>query len=257
MRHEGKRFSNQEIHIDSAEYEGCRFENCRLIYSGGILRLKNIVFTDVLWIFDGAAANTVQSMTLMYKFDGVGKQIVEEIFSTITGSTMQRTFWDKRSLEVPAVCETCYTVFGFGIPFGYVADSVAGPCPQCGSDGRVLNGGIDGAGNLRLLNHHFVSEAFAVLTDSEVSVTDIQNLRAIIDNVKRQRKTLDEITSAIRETSEALSPFANVLTPKLSGDLYQLLAVITFVESSGDARDIGQDGEVNRILLDELEKAAR
>lgn len=219
--------------------------------------MKNNVFTDVKWIFDGAAANTVQFMTLMYKLDGVGKQIIEEIFSTITGSTMQRTFWDKRSLEVPAVCETCYTVFSSGIPFGYVADSVAEPCPRCGSHGRVLDGGIDGAGRLQLLNHHFVSEAFAVLTDSEVSMTDIQKLRGIIDNVRRQRKTLDEITSPIRETSEALSPFANVLTPKLSGDLYQLLAVIIFVESSGGARDIRQYGEVNRILLDELEKAAR
>lgn len=262
MKHTGETFYNQDIQIDSAEFEGCQFDKCNLIYRGGVMRLKNNVFGDVKWIFDGAAANTVQFMTLTYQSGEGGKVLVEEIIASIIGATRQMKFWDKQKKQMPAVCETCYTVFSSGASFGnainvYCADNVASPCPRCGGYGRGMDGGIDGSGNLFLTSSNFVSEALAVLTDQEISSADIDKLLIIIENVRRQRKTPDEMAAAIKNASEALAPFAHILAPKLAGDLYQLVAVILYIRISNNATGTKLGNRnINDILIDVLDQAA-
>jgi hypothetical protein len=61
------KFRNATIRLDDQEFHKCVFDQCTIVYAGGPVVLKDNVFTDCKYAFEGAAARTIyflQSMGL-------------------------------------------------------------------------------------------------------------------------------------------------------------------------------------------------
>ena len=71
-------FRNAVVHVDGHSYHGCRFERCRLVYSGGDLpSMVDCEFLRCRWTLDGAAARTLRLMKAMTVRGGSMRALVE------------------------------------------------------------------------------------------------------------------------------------------------------------------------------------
>jgi len=78
MRARNCTFRDATMHVDGQSYRGCRFERCRLIYSGGDLpRMIECVFVQCHWTLEGAGARTLRLMKAMVERGGSMRELVE------------------------------------------------------------------------------------------------------------------------------------------------------------------------------------
>ncbi len=71
-------FRNATVHVDGHRYHGCRFEQCRLVYSGGDLpSLIDCEFDRCRWTLNGAAERTLRLMKAMVERGGAMRGLVE------------------------------------------------------------------------------------------------------------------------------------------------------------------------------------
>ncbi|HAZ6604220.1 TPA: hypothetical protein J0610_002251 [Escherichia coli] len=84
----GKTYKNQKVILDGNTYENCGFFSCSIVYTGnGSISLINNTFTDCTWSFEGAAANTLQFLSVIYRDMGdFGRELVEATFRNIKGN---------------------------------------------------------------------------------------------------------------------------------------------------------------------------
>jgi hypothetical protein len=60
VRHEGKTFKSQTIELDGNEFLNCEFDQCILVYRGGVPpTLDGCGFDSPRFVFEGAASNTM------------------------------------------------------------------------------------------------------------------------------------------------------------------------------------------------------
>lgn len=81
-------FTDETVELDGADFVGCTFEGCELVYRGGEIprRVEGNTFRDCRWRFEGAAGRTVRFMAALYRgLDDLGEQIVERTFDEIRG----------------------------------------------------------------------------------------------------------------------------------------------------------------------------
>ncbi|MGH6913176.1 MAG: hypothetical protein ACREH3_05670 [Geminicoccales bacterium] len=77
MKAEHCTFKNAIVHVDGHSYRGCRFEQCRLVYSGGDLpRMVGCAFDRCRWTLDGSAARTLRLMKAMLLRGGAMRELV-------------------------------------------------------------------------------------------------------------------------------------------------------------------------------------
>ncbi|CAL6700421.1 TPA: hypothetical protein ACNEGM_000210 [Escherichia coli] len=81
----GKTYENQKVILDGKTYEECSFVSCSIVYTGtGSIGLVNNTFIDCTWSFEGAAANTLQFLSVIYSDMGdFGRELVEATFRNI------------------------------------------------------------------------------------------------------------------------------------------------------------------------------
>jgi hypothetical protein len=82
MQFQGLTFRDDTIELDGDEYDGCRFENCTLVYRGGPLpTLADCSFSRSSIALEGAAAATLSFLHALYHR---GFQVmVEQTFAAI------------------------------------------------------------------------------------------------------------------------------------------------------------------------------
>jgi hypothetical protein len=80
---DGVTYNHQTVAVDGESFSNCEFTACRLVYSGGPPpELDNCRFTDSEWRFEGAAAQTLAYLKLIW---GVGaKATVQAMIKEIT-----------------------------------------------------------------------------------------------------------------------------------------------------------------------------
>lgn len=85
MKIKDKNFSKEEIHMDFKNFEGCKFEDCSLIYHGyGPIGMNGCSFFNVRWSFADAAANTLSFMSALYVGAGQGgKDLIDQTINNI------------------------------------------------------------------------------------------------------------------------------------------------------------------------------
>ena len=85
MRFQGKKFTNEEVHMDFNQFVACEFVDCQLVYHGyGRIGMDGCSFTNVRWSFSDAAANTLNFMGALYAGAGEGgKKLIDLTFANI------------------------------------------------------------------------------------------------------------------------------------------------------------------------------
>jgi hypothetical protein len=80
-------FKNATVHVDGHTYLGCRFEQCRLVYSGGELpSMIGCEFERCRWRLAGAAARTLRLMKAMTGRGGPLRELVERSLGLVPGA---------------------------------------------------------------------------------------------------------------------------------------------------------------------------
>jgi hypothetical protein len=84
-KHAHEEFSDRTVTLDDTIYENCKFERCRIVYSGGErMGLVGCRFSQCTFEFGDAAARTIQFLTALYHDMGPdGAAIVEQTFNNI------------------------------------------------------------------------------------------------------------------------------------------------------------------------------
>lgn len=83
-QHEKVTFIDQQVLLDGNGYDGCKFERCELLFSGGTPpTLANSSFIDCSWTFDGPAERTLRLLAAMY--GGGFQELIERTFDNIRG----------------------------------------------------------------------------------------------------------------------------------------------------------------------------
>jgi hypothetical protein len=63
----GREFSDEAVHLDGKEFIGCKFQNCELLYAGGLpFILDNSPAEGCHIAFVGAALNTMNTLSTLY-----------------------------------------------------------------------------------------------------------------------------------------------------------------------------------------------
>lgn len=78
ITYENRRFSKKTIHFDSARFIGCKFENCKINYSGYGITLIDCEFDHVGFTFHGKAANALNVLKMID--ESGGEQYIERTF---------------------------------------------------------------------------------------------------------------------------------------------------------------------------------
>ncbi len=85
------KFTNEAISLDGNTYEGCTFTDCEIIIEASApFSLANNDFTRCLWTFTGAAALTMNILTMniltqLYQSGPETQEIIERTFESIRG----------------------------------------------------------------------------------------------------------------------------------------------------------------------------
>jgi hypothetical protein len=75
-------FTEERVVLDGKHFEDCTFENCDLVYRGGVP--PNFIRSDFAaprFVFEEAAQSTVQFMSAIY--NGIDGRIIEKTFDEI------------------------------------------------------------------------------------------------------------------------------------------------------------------------------
>jgi len=77
------RYNHQTVVLDGESFSRCEFDACRLVYSGGELpRFEQCSFVNCDWRFEGAAAQTLSVLKLMWSAGA--KPAVQTVIKEIT-----------------------------------------------------------------------------------------------------------------------------------------------------------------------------
>ncbi len=81
----GQIIKDTRICLDGASFYECRFQRCRLIFSGLLpVTLEGCTFDNCSWEFSGPAQNTLSFMTMLYTQGA--KDLIESTFAHIKGA---------------------------------------------------------------------------------------------------------------------------------------------------------------------------
>jgi hypothetical protein len=158
---------------------------------------------------------------------------------------------------LPAICNHCGAIFhsnaigvGPGISGLVIENVTVGPCPNCGSDGRIPDGTYDTVrGTLRML-----------LKD-RASAQALQNLARILQAARETRAEPATVADRVEDEVPELSEFARaVRTLDLKNWQWWLIFLITFIQMLADLGAIGpepqtiSDQQIERTMRRVLEQ---
>lgn len=78
-------YSHQTVALDGESFQGCEFDSCRLVYSGGPAPVFDACrFAACEWRFDGEAAETLACLKVMWSAGA--KSAVQAMIKDVTAS---------------------------------------------------------------------------------------------------------------------------------------------------------------------------
>lgn len=84
---ENQTYDGVHVQIDAARFQGCTFNNCVMVYSGGAPHLEQCVINDCQFSFTGPAANTISFMQSLGRIAETA-ELVREMIRDIAGETV-------------------------------------------------------------------------------------------------------------------------------------------------------------------------
>ena len=122
-------------------------------------------------------------------------------------------------LDMPAICDTCGTMFPSGLVFENstsitLSGNAAGPCPSCGGMGHILDG-----------TFNFTNDTIELLQGPERTVSELERLAQILSEARKRNASAEELRETIQQETPNLSGLSSLL-PRTRTDLYAFLAVV-------------------------------
>lgn len=126
---------------------------------------------------------------------------------------------------VPAVCNTCGTVFP-GVSIGGDGGArisfegcQAGPCPRCGGMGAIRDG-----------TYEIVANALRSIVNAAQGPDDLRRLSSMLQSAQREHAHASVLADQVEANSPELNVFAEwirqYLVPKNSGEVFGLLSLL-------------------------------
>ncbi len=75
MKYTGETYNGETIRLDSNEFEGCTFINCKFVFEGGQTSIHGCTIDAIHITFQGAAGSTLNLMRVIYRAAGSMKKI--------------------------------------------------------------------------------------------------------------------------------------------------------------------------------------
>ena len=120
--------------------------------------------------------------------------------------------------KIPAVCNNCGKLFPSGFNFSgrdnIFVNCTAGPCPYCGSNGKIPNG-----------IYSALSDTALAFVSGKIKATQLKHFIEIIKLAKKQDIDSATLSEEIKNQIPELSSVANIL-PKTRTELYAFLLVL-------------------------------
>jgi hypothetical protein len=93
-KHVGETFTNQQVEIDEGIFEKCTFNDCHLVFKGGVPQIIECRFNgNITLSLTGAAGNTLGFLKGFYHGMGPGGlRMVEDVFNAVRQPIAQSPF---------------------------------------------------------------------------------------------------------------------------------------------------------------------
>ena len=132
--------------------------------------------------------------------------------------------------EIPAVCETCGTVFGSGLALRLGTRNVGitggryGPCPSCGGLGKVADGVYEFIDDARLIFEAWTPNRRQQLLDAIAAARQTPEPRAAVEAAITSDPGLREVAERLLIPKDAAAFWALIVC---------LLAVLSMLQGGG------------------------
>jgi hypothetical protein len=141
---------------------------------------------------------------------------------------------------VPAVCDTCGTIFpsGIGMSGGSltIVGSTAGPCPACGGRGSIPDG-----------LYEFVGETLSIV--STWPRERVERVAAALEAARNAPNPRVAVEEVIAEQEDLLGIAKRLLIPGNAGEFWAMVAALMAALSLLSAREGGQKVIVNQQTI--------
>lgn len=136
-------------------------------------------------------------------------------------------------MMLPAICETCSTIFPSGFALNDASDitfvgTTSGPCPNCGGTGRVPDGTYNSFGNV-----------LELISGPSQTFEDLKRLSEILERARDQQALPEEVLAEIENNDPKLKTIAD-LFPKTRNEFYMVvglvIAAIALMTDSGSKK---------------------
>ncbi len=153
---------------------------------------------------------------------------------------------------VPAICQTCGTVFPSGIfaensrNISFVGNR-SGPCPNCGGMGEIPDGVYD-----------FVGDTVRVVASSGYSRSQLQRIATLLIQARAAGTPAADVASALEDEAPELAEIAKrLLVPRTPADLVAWLMLLLLVIQMFIAKPSTglSEKEVERLTEQAVEQA--
>ena len=121
--------------------------------------------------------------------------------------------------RIPAICNNCGRLFPTAIAVSgkgvaKIINCKAGPCPYCGSMGKIPNGIYSALTNMANL-----------LASANILPLHIRQLISILDSSVHKKEDFESVSNQIKENLPELSSIADFL-PKTKNELYAFITIL-------------------------------
>jgi len=153
---------------------------------------------------------------------------------------------ERITMEHPALCTACRTLYPSGLEGKAPAASSVAPCPGCGKEGYIPDG-------VESFAQHLMEE----LSAPERSISEIERLSAIFVAALQKEAAFTHIDETIRESIPPLAPVADLL-PTPPAERYAFIAlalkaIVLFITELGqsDEPTVAVDQVLNAVYEEE------
>ena len=117
-------------------------------------------------------------------------------------------------VNLPAVCDSCGTVFKSGFSFsggGTVVSigSSSGPCPNCGGFGHIPDG-----------TYKIIENIIEVLSAPQRTLDELERLSELLKDSKENKITNEELNDKTEEEIPGLHPLLDFVIPRTRSDRF-------------------------------------
>ena len=144
--------------------------------------------------------------------------------------------------NVPVICDACGAFFIAKSLFGgdlrhvtFSGSNKVGPCPGCGSVGRIPDGTYD-----------FIGASIDLLSAPDRSIAELKTLARLLRSARDESVTPERVREEIRSELPGLSE----LLPRSRSELYACIAIILTIIAM--LLKAGGNGQATHIEIDQV-----